>query len=492
MTKKNLLGSLEIGTGVAEQERDELQKYFIETDFWTRFQAGSVDIVFGQKGAGKSAIYVLIQQTVNELSENKIDCIFAENPQGDPAFNQLEADPPTPEENLRDLWKLYFAALVGNSLAVEENKKSEDERELLIHLRELKLIAPPKHFSLASLVRGVRAALKRINAVEAEIQPQDNGMVFVTPRIKFGEPTFEELQQGYRSLTGLLKLADRAIGDRGRVYWILLDRLDSAFTQSRALEESALRALFRTYLDVQGLGNFKLKLFLRSDIWGRITRTGFPEASHIRKEARLAWDSNGLMNLIVMRLANNESFCGHFDTTKEKIRDDFELQKDIFYKAFPEKVDRGPNKSATFDWILARTRDGLGINTPREIILFLTAAIQKQIEMLERGEEEPAGSALFSAAALKEALGSVSESRLTTVMFAEHPDLREAIEALRDGHSEHTIQTLSRAWAKSPAETTRVANRLIEVGFFEKKPQTYKMPFIYRPALNITQGRAPQ
>ena len=48
----------------------------------------------------------------------------------------------------------------------------------------------------------------------------------------------------------------------------------------------------------------------------------------------------------------------------------------------------------------------------------------------------------------------------------------------------HTLQqVLGKQW-KSRTE------KLVQIGFLEKKKNTYKIPFIYRVQLNISQGRA--
>jgi ABC-type lipoprotein export system ATPase subunit len=57
MNKKDLLNSITFGQRVAEEEGDFLATYFVETDQWKRLYSGEVDIVYGPKGSGKSALY---------------------------------------------------------------------------------------------------------------------------------------------------------------------------------------------------------------------------------------------------------------------------------------------------------------------------------------------------------------------------------------------------------------------------------------------------
>ena len=60
MDKFELLKSISFGERVAEDEINELAKYFVETDQWGRMVKGEIDVVRGAKGAGKSAIYSLL------------------------------------------------------------------------------------------------------------------------------------------------------------------------------------------------------------------------------------------------------------------------------------------------------------------------------------------------------------------------------------------------------------------------------------------------
>lgn len=59
-SKREVLQTTTFGQRVAEAEEAELSSYFVETDEWRKIFAGDVDIVYGAKGAGKSALYSLL------------------------------------------------------------------------------------------------------------------------------------------------------------------------------------------------------------------------------------------------------------------------------------------------------------------------------------------------------------------------------------------------------------------------------------------------
>ena len=67
MDKHAALRTVSFGQRVAEEETDVLSSYFVETDHWTRLFRGEIDVVYGAKGAGKSALYSLLLSRSGEL-----------------------------------------------------------------------------------------------------------------------------------------------------------------------------------------------------------------------------------------------------------------------------------------------------------------------------------------------------------------------------------------------------------------------------------------
>jgi hypothetical protein len=116
MTKKEVLANSNFGARIAEEESDVLESYFVETEQWRKIFGGEIDIVFGPKGSGKSAIYSLLIKKTADLNNRRVILIAAENVRGTPAFKDLQADPPATEEQFRNLWKLYLLSLLGSQI----------------------------------------------------------------------------------------------------------------------------------------------------------------------------------------------------------------------------------------------------------------------------------------------------------------------------------------------------------------------------------------
>lgn len=114
--KSSVLKSMTFGARVAEDEATALSGYFIETDQWNRLYRGDIDVVYGAKGSGKSAMFALLLSREDALFDRRILLVPVEDPRGAPVFSQLVADPPTTEMQFRALWKLYLLTLIGRQL----------------------------------------------------------------------------------------------------------------------------------------------------------------------------------------------------------------------------------------------------------------------------------------------------------------------------------------------------------------------------------------
>jgi len=327
---------------------------------------------------------------------------------------------------------------------------------------------------------------------EIKLDPNTGAPMGLAGKITFREPSAASAKAGAVSVGALFDAAEATLAELPLTIWVLIDRLDVAFAESAQLEANALRALFKTYLDLLGLEHIRLKIFLRTDIWQRITRgQGFREASHITRKAIIQWDRASLMNLVIRRAVQSTElleFCG-LDAETAQLN-----QRTLIDRLFPDQVEIGPNKPKSFDWILSRTSDGTGQNAPRELIHFLNAARAEELRRLDLGSPEGDVESVFSRAAIKNALPEVSKVRLDQTLLAEYPDLRDYVLGLEQEKTLQRPETLCRIWHKTEVEATAIAESLAEVGFFEKRGSKdhpeYWVPFLYRPALRMIQGSA--
>lgn len=486
------LDGISFGDRVAENESGTLTNYFIETEPWSALYSGSADVVFGSKGSGKSALYTLLLNKSEEFLLKGIVLVTAENPTGKTVFSDITSEPPTSENEFVTLWKIYFCQLIVNWL-IENNICNGVARDVSNSLVEAGLIQEQN--TLRRLVNSAKTFAKNL----INLDSLEGGLTIeggVTGKITFRTPSVELQKQGYKSVDELLSLLNQYLQGINKAFWVLCDRLDVAFDETLDLEKNALRALFKAYRDIEEYKSIRIKIFLRDDIWRRITKEGFREASHITRSTSISWTDKNLLNLIVMRILENNSICQEYQIDTQSIRSDYEKQTELYYKIFPKQVDIGEKQSETFNWILSRVRDGLSNVAPRELIHFYNEIIiqEKREQSISNNNIESPN--LVSRQSVKNATQEVSKVRTEQTVFAESPDLKESIMALENGKAEHNLNTLCSAWSLNSEESLIKAQKLAEIGFFEqiaaRTEKIYKIPFLYRSYLRISQGKAYQ
>lgn len=498
MDKKTLIAQSSFGKRIAEEEVDTLSAYFVETEQWRKVKAGDIDVIYGPKGSGKSAIYSLLVREGETLRlGRRTVMIAAENPRGNPAFQGLVNDPPTSEDEFRGLWKFYFIALLAQYIRRHRDQSkiaNADANYVIDKLIENRLLEAED----TSLVRTLKRAFDYIRrhmpkALEASISEPHGGLT-ATGKIILNEPTIEQRESGLISADDLIFKLNSALTSYNITVWLLIDRLDVAFDESSQLETNALRSLFRVYLDLIPYTKISIKIFLRDDIWRKLSAGGFREASHITRSLIISWDQSALLNLVVRRLLHNEPLCSYYKVEKDEVLKNAALQNDFFYRVFPAQIEIGQRQPKTLEWMLSRVMDGGRKPAPRELIHLLSASRDTQLKLHEIGATELPLESLFDKSAIKAALPEVSKARFEQTLCAEYPSFKRDMDRLEGEKTQQSIKTLAKLWKTTDEKAYELAERLTEIGFFERKGgkenPAYWVPFIYRGALNMVQGSA--
>ena len=333
----------------------------------------------------------------------------------------------------------------------------------------------------------------RMPTLETSVTDPTTGLS-VTGKISLAEPSAVQREAGFVSADNLMDEINKALQDANITIWLILDRLDVAFSDFVELEGNALRSLFRVYLDVVPYSHIFVKIFLRDDIWRKIVAAGFREASHITRSLTISWNQQSLLNLIVRRLLHNLDICEKYAVNREEVLRDMRSQTEFFYRIFPAQIAVGQKQRSTLDWILSRVADGSKRTAPREVIHLLSVTRDEQLKLYELGNAEPPAENLFDRGAIRQSLGEVSMVRYEQTLCAENPTLKSYLDQLEGQKTQQTVDSLSKLW-KCTAETALgIAEELTEAGFFERKGSkaspAYVVPFLYRAALSLVQGSA--
>lgn len=486
MLVKDLLPKLKLGSSVAEHDQ-ALAQYFIETETFRELIQGECDIIAGDKGTGKTALYRILNERFGSLEEMRdIEVIPAFNPTGSPVFQRLTEDDPLEEGQYVGLWKAYFFALASNwILEIYEGAFTEkmDDLDKLLIATGLRSGDSTAGTVFSQVVNLFRRLARPVEAAEVMITMTPQGLPIITPRVEFGPggAVGEKLVEHDRALSLLNEVLDEA----GYSVWLVLDRLDEAFQGFPQAEIPALRALFRTYLDLQAFERVRLKLFVRRDLFARIIEGGFVNLTHVNaRKVEIVWDPEDLRDLLCRRIEENQELMGELGLGG-KPRDE------LFDAIFPKQVDQGEKRPTTWNWMLTRIADGNGIRPPRNLI-DLASKAQKAQQRREAREnrEYTSGDPLIGGDALKRGLAALSSERVEDTLLAEAGEYAETIGRFREGKAEQSRESLAELLGVEPEFAAEAAKPLMEIGFLEQTGETFKIPMLYRDGLKITQGKA--
>jgi hypothetical protein len=487
MLIKEILPKIVFGNPVAEFDK-KLPDYFVITDAFQHLVSDEADIVAGDKGTGKTAIYQYLKTSYKTVPELKgVEVITGFNPSGEPIFRRLGDEAKLTEGQYVTIWKMYFLSLVGNWFLREYRGSLNPKIQRLEAL--LNKIGLLNSGESASTVFARLVEWLQTNAtpkeVGVDISFNEFGIPVYTPKVVIGkkETTLERIPIEMISHDDAFTILDKALAEKSKIAWVVLDRLDESFVGRPDIEIPALRALIRTFMDLQPYEYVRVKLFVRKDLFRKITQEGFVNLTHVgARQTEIEWEESDLMSMICHRIRSSGEVLRYAGLSRL-------TDKNLFYSIFPAKVDT----SLTWKWMLNQIRDGNQVRAPRNLIDLCGFAQDFQIKKDRNSNRElTPGVPIIDAESLKKAAVRLSNQRLTDTLMAEYGnDVKIAIKAFENGKVEYSEQNLTALFGfPDPMQTRLVARILCDVGFLEQVGETYRVPCLYRPALNITKGKA--
>ncbi|MGA2177839.1 MAG: hypothetical protein ABSH38_22925 [Verrucomicrobiota bacterium] len=194
--------------------------------------------------------------------------------------------------------------------------------------------------------------------------------------------------------------------------------------------------------------------------------------------------------MLVKRIFADEGMANYLKVNRARLDASQEYRSECFYKVFPRTVHSGKKQSETLHWIYARTADGRGVVTPRDVLDLVTKAKQQQQDEFNAALAGESLS-LIGPKAITHGLEELSKRKRDTYLKAEFPHLWVHIEKFESGKTEYDPGSLQRLLGKS---WERIVTDLVSIGVLGKRGRgkeiTYWFPYVYRKALLLTQGRA--
>ena len=488
MKTVDIVRKLHLGNSVAEFDQ-ELEKYFVETEPFRALVEGRADVIAGDKGTGKTALYSILCKRYGSINQLKnVEVVAAFNPSGNPVFQRLAQQEVLTEAQYITVWKAYVLSLVGNWLLTvyDEGDRTEHMRRLHDLLERTGLRTSDD--TPATVFSRITNAITRLfpDTAEVTMTLSETGIPIIVPKVGFARADASPEHPREVPHEQALRLLNDALNDAQLEVWVVLDRLDEAFQGFPATETPALRALLRTYLDLLEFGKVRLKLFVRRDLFRKITQSGFVNLTHVNaRKVEIIWDEEDLMNLLCSRIREASS------TLLADIGAQNASDEELFDAIFPEKVDDAERKPTTWRWIMARIRDGNNVKPPRNLIDLVSKAREAQLRREERaGRDFAAGQDLIEPDSIRRALRRLSAERVEDTLLAEAGELSALIEKFRDGKAEHNERSIAAQLEISESEVKVAVKPLVDLGVLETVGASYKIPMLYRDGLGITQGKA--
>lgn len=484
---RDLIRSMDIGNSVAEFD-EHLQRYFVETETFRALIEGRADIIAGDKGTGKTALYRILQKrypTIPELSS--VEVIPGFNPAGNPVFQGLAQQGTLTEGQYIAVWKAYVLSLVGNwLLTLYETELTPAMKELdrLLVASSLRA-ADDTPVTVFSKISNAVARFLRPHSAGVEVTFSETGIPIITPQVEFSEEPRDAQPPDIVRHEDALALLCKALEEADLRVWVVLDRLDEAFQGFPDTEIPALRALLRTYLDLMEFPRISMKLFVRNDLFRKITKRGFVNLTHVNaKRVEIVWDEDDLQNLLCRRIAGNTQLMQRLDLEGK-------TDQEIFARIFPAQVDPGARRPSTWAWMMGRIRDGNLVKPPRNLVDLVIKAREAQLRREERSPRDATDNVpIIESDALRRALDRLSTERVEDTLLAEAGEAAALVEAFRGAKAEHNLHSLSQLLGLKDDALVEAVKALTELGFLEAIGESYKVPMLYRDGLGITQGKA--
>jgi len=493
----DILPSINLGDGIAEQDT-LLESTRIETSVFSDLLQDRVDLIPGTKGSGKSALYRIFVEFLPEmlLKQRKIVIAHGVSHHGDPVFHAFkEQFEKLSEDEFVDFWCIYFVSLAHEQFIkndIYKNLITDCKEEIDIFRKSCQDAKIPEIQGKKSLKDILDWCLNALKQIRPKITYNIDTKEIQIGMFGEGQTNKKINEQKYTSvlptyIAGIKTALEKILKKSQHSIWLMIDRLDEIFPRRSDLEKKALRGLLRTTRFFAS-PEIRIKIFLRDDMLSNMVNSneGFTALTHVtsRQADILRWEENQIIDLIIKRLMTNETLQKYLNIDIEKLNASTEYRHEIFYMIFPKNVYKGKKQSDTSRWIYTHVADGNNVVTPRDIIFLITKAIQKEQDILSMNKGSESESCISSQAILY-GHEQLSKNKKITILEAEFPHLWGQIKKLIGGKTEYKEKTLKELFGKKWEEI--VAN-LVSIGVLSKNKDGYRVPFLYREGLELTQG----
>jgi hypothetical protein len=452
------LETIDFGLGAAQQEQ-QLRNYFYRSGSFKLAASDKTYLVLGAKGAGKSAIFQMLQELHKEITVFRSPNLWvADEPQLRDHWATLKNAGISSHVTL---WRFYVASLVAKTCLEQEGLPEELQKAYKRFLVRWNLVAErPTAWQAAKLLRF---------------------------KVGFGDYISTEIPLkiplAVTEIDYVIFSANQWLDDNGADLWVCLDSLDEVGLNgvSRHDEtEDLLSAMMRAVGELIRSKRIRFKLFFRTDIYHALTYVNKDHFSAVKLE--LQWSKEDLAILLAHRLQNL-----HQD---HKSAPTFPVALDWINQVFDWPAQKSLN---SFDSFYGLMKDGNGDVLPRDLINFCITAQKLQMNFDIQGVNQPTNGKLISASAVREAFIQTAAFKLKDFLQV-FQNFSETYDQLKGSQSTlfHRAELSAALGKKDPLDANLVITDLVRVGALAIKDKksvnqsdNFEIPFLYALALEI-------
>ena len=432
---EGFLERLDLGDVAAENEIRGLRTYFVRTAQYNEAKRGTARLVTGRKGAGKTALFYGIRDSIPRGHGH---LVLDLKPEGHQFTKLREAvlarlSPGLQEHTLTAFWNYILLCEIAQKIRDHDYSWAQRDPDRR------------RHFDNLMTVYGAQVPADVGDFSERLLRQVDRLTARVPTEGSSGSPTGSELTQTL--FRGEIRDLDDALApylqEKDDV-WVLIDNLDKSWPTrgTRAPDILILRTLMEATRKLQrqfeqrDVG-FHAIVFLRNDIHEHL----ISETSDYGKDTAIAldWDDEEVFKeLIRQRVRASTGLDGTFEDTWARI------------------CDRYIGTQDSFKYMLART-----LMRPRDLLNFVHIAIGVAIN---RGHDR------VLAADIEKAEEGYSEDMLLSTAFElrdVHPEMLDVLYSFNHARSRLTKDEATDILSETKSEQTpeSLINLLIWFGF---------------------------
>lgn len=460
-----IIESLQFPEVNAADQNQDLSLLFQKTTDFEKFLDDTTCLIRGRKGTGKTALYWLFLQHKNvaqKLAHGRLDnTVFLS------AHGRFQESRPS-----RDEFQIIHQKLQQNSGTWEAFWRAY----LLLRCYQKDLFKFPtrkkgtKFSELKTTIHNLPRETWQFENTQALLELSTNPQLRLIVKDAISTLLNEETK------------------NKSKKIWFLYDDLDEDFSEAGEVRQQALTGLFQLVqsCDANRLTEIRFKIFLREDIWNRLS---FDNKSHFTgRDILLQW-----ARIDFLRLALRQAIQSDFKNLVDRVSP---VAVESIDQANEDAIDkalellwgsrrRGGNRAKKVSrWVYERLTDSSGTTFPRSLSILLKEAKEQELTYKGQPSSKLRTDRLLQGKSLESGLKKASEKRCEEIK-EEYPNLIKFFDSLKGKLAFLSKEQLQPIWKDSAEEVIANFEEFVsflgEIGIIEwrEKEKRYKFADIY-------------